>query len=699
MRYILKYYGRNAQGQGYWENLDLGEATPALTYQINTITELKDRQATFSQNIALPNSLHNRRVLGFPENIMIKNPDIYNPRPCRLFCDGFNIVPFGATLSILSTTPAAINVQIVSANKDVFDLLKLATLSSDQRIPWAANSIKGQYYEGWTDFDLKWPIIKPWIGLPYNAELLPRKGIVPAPTLQIEARDTQEMFPAIKFIELVKYCLKQIGYILKGDILNHENIDNDYVLCGKLQDERLSNGGQPSGPSATWGVNGQSLPLNGSNINVPLLSENEYDLAFVRDSSRVCGFYAPCTCKVRLKIQIRSPQPLTESGDYVVKILLKHQPLPKVYYDKIAPTTVDSSALVTIDGGDGFHYFEHEYEVDLGVNDIVYWSFTSEESTAESIPVNVWCDLTVPYDLNDDKTYVGSYVDLIEGTGFTSRYDIVKSFIQAYGLIVDVKRTAEGEGGPDNIIGEVSMYSFNELYRRKEAGQFKDWSNKFVLYKDKTSYRINGYGQKNIINAKATGDITDEGSFVINDKSLTSEQVLFTLPFVAGKSAIPPELSILDVTERTVPVDFSPLRPIIVDNIVDIQTPLGTYTGGNGPYLLTLSGMTKPIAISQGTLRERIGNNADDLPGLVLSLPVAEIRSVRDLVNNYYSTIKGLLDNAKIIEVELNLTTLDIHELDFLTPVFIRHFGAYFYISKISNFRAGQLTKCELIKL
>ena len=41
----------------------------------------------------------------------------------------------------------------------------------------------------------------------------------------------------------------------------------------------------------------------------------------------------------------------------------------------------------------------------------------------------------------------------------------------------------------------------------------------------------------------------------------------------------------------------------------------------------------------------------------------------------------------------------DIEEFDPFTPVYISYFGAYFYVNKINNFVAKQITKVELIKL
>ena len=70
------------------------------------------------------------------------------------------------------------------------------------------------------------------------------------------------------------------------------------------------------------------------------------------------------------------------------------------------------------------------------------------------------------------------------------------------------------------------------------------------------------------------------------------------------------------------------------------------------------------------------------------------------LVDTYYTKLKdNMLVNAKMLEVYLLLDEKDIEEFDPFTPVYISYFGAYFYVNKINNFVAKQITKVELIKL
>ena len=91
--YKLRYYTPT----GY-ADLDLGDEVPAMTYQINQLNELKDRNASYSQSIDLPKTRNNLRILGFPDCYDVVTPAAFDPQPCELELDGAIISPPGAML-------------------------------------------------------------------------------------------------------------------------------------------------------------------------------------------------------------------------------------------------------------------------------------------------------------------------------------------------------------------------------------------------------------------------------------------------------------------------------------------------------------------------------------------------------------------------------------------------------------------------
>jgi hypothetical protein len=98
-----------------------------------------------------------------------------------------------------------------------------------------------------------------------------------------------------------------------------------------------------------------------------------------------------------------------------------------------------------------------------------------------------------------------------------------------------------------------------------------------------------------------------------------------------------------------------------------------------------------------------------DRPDNLMYTPFACVASVvkdgsvkaQALINKYYRVLQNnmLIDMRLIEDAEFYLTPQDIEEFDPFVPVYIEHFGAYFYVNKIKNFVSNQLTKCDLIKI
>lgn len=72
-----------------------------------------------------------------------------------------------------------------------------------------------------------------------------------------------------------------------------------------------------------------------------------------------------------------------------------------------------------------------------------------------------------------------------------------------------------------------------------------------------------------------------------------------------------------------------------------------------------------------------------------------------NLVPLFWQGLIDVLDKTKIVSANIRLNAVDINQLDFLIPVYIRQYNSFFYISKIQNYRYGsaESTLVELVKL
>jgi hypothetical protein len=69
------------------------------------------------------------------------------------------------------------------------------------------------------------------------------------------------------------------------------------------------------------------------------------------------------------------------------------------------------------------------------------------------------------------------------------------------------------------------------------------------------------------------------------------------------------------------------------------------------------------------------------------------------LITRFYQTIIDMNDKGKTIDCKMNLNIKDVMNYDPMKPVYIEHFGNYFYWEKLSNYVKDKLTKVKLIKI
>ena len=72
-----------------------------------------------------------------------------------------------------------------------------------------------------------------------------------------------------------------------------------------------------------------------------------------------------------------------------------------------------------------------------------------------------------------------------------------------------------------------------------------------------------------------------------------------------------------------------------------------------------------------------------------------------NLVPKNSQTIIDILQNIKIIKVNLNLNINDIKNIDYTIPIYLSQFQSYFFVSSINQFDFinKDVTEVELIKL
>lgn len=73
--------------------------------------------------------------------------------------------------------------------------------------------------------------------------------------------------------------------------------------------------------------------------------------------------------------------------------------------------------------------------------------------------------------------------------------------------------------------------------------------------------------------------------------------------------------------------------------------------------------------------------------------------SFQSFLNMNYQGFVKVLDKMQTLTLTMNLSLVDIYQLDFTKRKYIKQLGGYFYLNKVMNYKNGKLTECEFIRV
>lgn len=628
-----------------WSHLDLGDDKPAMTYQANDIAELKDRQADYSQALKLPLTAHNLTVLGLPDHVDSQTNFPYTTVECRLYADEYELAGKGAVLVIDAVTDA-IECQVLGSSASLFDLLEESPMS-DLTEPSFTRDYGGDLVPA-AGSDL-WPNGFEFVAASFT------KGAFH----HLLEMNPVYMLPVVNDLYLLGKILEAHGYTWVHNLAGYAGTDKNALPVVTLDPDAdsfaaFSKSGALVNFQAT-GLGGLEYPVmrylrpltltgGASNWGVLVGSNNTPTEAYVS--------YTPTeNVKIRLQVSFSWPSLIPTSRVYR-KMNAVVGGVDVVAYEYTGAADSQSYDIsVDISKGDSL-IFTYTYLPGIWSSDAelkVNYSIQISEVTAEVVPV--YGKVHAPRNL-----------------GFDTQFDYFKAFVQRYGLTVRV----------DHATSTVYTYTMKKIYDNKAFA--RDWSDKLVERGGEMSFRADGYARSNDIAFKDNDedDVMDKGTFTVADATLDKEKTLFDLPFEAG----------LDwgVSDKFASVPVFDV-PDLSDEITTDAQRLGAseYSGGK-PHLLRVSSDTVNLFVT-GFGDDRDYHRATHV-------------TAQSLIDTYYAELTdSMLVKAKRRIDRFYLTPADIEAFDPFVPVYIRQYGAYFYVNKISNFIVGRLTSVELIKL
>lgn len=667
---------RHTEG-GEWISLDLGDENPYITLQAFDVSEPSARNITFSQALTLPVTETNIRAMQYFNGINGRYGDISTHAwPCLLLCDGQKFIEEDMLLYVDSMSGGEINCQIIGANKDLFvsmgdtpmsaiklnravDITQIRTFS---QAAGKYGTINGLYLLSQNDIEY---------GAVSNADTLS------------QAVDVWNVFPALSVSSVLSAIMKYHGWNTEYD--NSSGLDKHIIPCVSLKQ---------SGNftyEMTGGLHASVIIQRRNFVKVPISLEPDSSgrSGYSGTSDEIRLHYKPTyfaldtqKCDVVVSVKPGAPINYPYTPDSTITALqvvanitdnsgnvIVSKPLKGYQYDDIN----NNYWLPYIAAGQThLLYTENPFTINAGEQlrfSFTFQSFERFNSTNTSpMSIDIDIDLSVKFTSNPDSETdygsitIGASANLFDCMNFDTQGDFVRAVIQTFALfpVFDYRTKT------------VTFETFQTVIDNKNAGNVMDWSDK-LLQDDELefSYQPDNFAKINEINFKEENDYQTGWTFRMYSASLEQgPEEYMEIPFASAKN-----------------LTFDTYGQVVNLPLYEVsQQDSGisrTWKGSDTPYLLqALWPFSKTI--QQGT--------------------VSAVRNV--YTGNFYTGhIKQNFDaltNAiafpTVLRASFDLSLLDIYMIDFMKPVWLEQFSAYFYLLKVENY-SGEIVTCEMIKL
>lgn len=625
---------------GKWETLDPPSQIVAMNFQANTLADFKSRNANYSQNISLPRSPKNDSILVLGSRVDAVSSLPYYNYPCSLFIDGLKVTPTGSVLKITTVKAQSIECQILGKTADLVEVLNAKSMETEKTdgfgMKWETSSIvpSGTLTNG----------VRYIWGYTNLVKNLLSSSDAGAPESYINAPD--RAYPALNFGDVIKWIFKQEGYTPVIEVGVDETVVGDQEYIPALVPKVVQWDTDPLTFKATGKRDDILQKMQWVSSNSPISG-----MWGSIEDDQFLSYYATWSGSIKLDLHY------SIRGGVVLNII-------KGSSSDETSTSVVSDHAVTASGSE-------QYSIDMNAGEyiIIRVALTTTNQYAlitATITANQTKDV-------EDVISVGAWYDLLNSLGFDNRGDLVKEFLQLYGLTIDV----------DTENKKVRMYTLGSIVA-KEGSSVLDWSKKFIPGEEELTFQLSNYAQKNTIELKRDGDngITDQVIPRVYDQNLETSKTLWTSKFLAIKN----------IQNGSAPKTVN--IPVYEVTRSGERSTWGlSYSSPSDPVIIKTTGGLIGLPFKQG-YPESIKQNTN------VTLTLTTEIGFKELIRDHYSPLfTGIAFQAKVLQATFNLSPLDIELLDLSVPIWLEQYGHYFYISKINNYTSGKLTKVNLIRL
>lgn len=642
----------------------------AMSYNVNDIAQIADRNADFSQIFKAPGTSRNHKALGFASEISSLTTSPYRFGDARIVQGGVTILPIGVA-EIVGYEDSFYRIKVLAGNATFFRSLGSNKVSDldlsayDHTFNFA--TVTGSFGNDWTD-GYKYPVIN------YGRFTAARNVRVDflrhaffAKTLVNEIFSGSGYTPAGDF--LTSYEFERLLIPFTNDKLSAPNTNQiDFVYLHPMTGTGNINVFFSTGGRFNQNV-GTARSYYGNNF------EGNYKFRFSAHYENLSGVMPTVTIIGR------------EAGvDQILDVF------PFAQDDFVNGITT------------GVFTFEKEYHINAGTGFITELSININVPAA-GFQIYGYPGGAFPVDPDSFFECYDAY-DLISAYSFAvsaalnlpniTQVDFLKTIAQLYGIVYTT----------DSLNKIVYFQQFKKLYSNKPLAL--DWSKKIDIRTAKIEYQIGNYAQKNYLRWKVdSGDKefiaqSADGLIPIDDTTLPESKDLVTLPFAATFEGyyldgirVP---VIRKIKPPNVPDDPSFSIGTLPRLLYDFPVQASDVPGAGIVFTDNTSSVTpagaNPVPFCYFQYNQ-------PFPGIgVTATTIVSLLKYQDLINYHYKELILMLIRVRLLKVDTVLDPTDIENLDHFIPIYLKQFTAYFYLNKVDRYvNDGRLTPTQLIRM
>lgn len=629
-------------------DLDEKENPIALSYEVNDLAELKDRQAYSSNNFKLPPTQNNRRACGFPDTGSIIGLQPYRNNTCKIVQDGIEILTNG--IAIITGTNDDINVQALSGLKGFFESIEGKYITDIDLSAYDhffnVFTIQESQSNTWEDGYI-WPIID------YGAISATEKIV-----------DVKQLRPAVFRKILIDAIVADTGYTMSGVILSDLRhltalipfAGDKFEHAKRYQDTQTNN---------TATARNQILQTFPSSVNqqvVQFLDDAGTDPQNLWSGTE---YAAPGTISVDVKLKYDIEIRDQYKGGTTPSVNIQIQKFSAGVW-----TTLAENVHTAVGEFQNYMYEDQilETTTNLVSGEKIRINKTASPAT-DRVTGTLYPGASVQIlNVLTDVIY-GQEVQLEATLPKISQKDFFKDWLQNFGLIVI----------PDPYKKHITVINMQEVYENKYRAH--DWTSKFTDRVPDIKYAFGSYGVQNFGRYKDDDNVPDgtgDGVLLFDNQTLKASIELFTSQFAA--SVFVNKMNGVNVTEirkiedpdKSLDFTIKTESRILLDSKQNISIQFFV-----GDALFTQGFISLPYFQKAGS------------PGL----------GYDELFAEYYPEILRMLYRPFVKTASILITPTDLQNIDFSIPIFDTKDQAYYYNNGILDYIAGEEAKISLIKM